>query len=104
MRARTTGTLAFALVLGLVSLSETMARAQARAVPSPDVHVQGHPPAHGHTWGFRGHNPPIPRTYSYIYNYNFNQPRHFRVIGPDGRKSWRTTVRGLPLGTPWPSF
>jgi hypothetical protein len=46
---------------------------------------------------------PIPRTYSYYYATWFNQPRHFRVVGPHGKTYWRTTVRGLPLGTPWPS-
>jgi hypothetical protein len=33
----------------------------------------------------------------------FNRPCHFRVVGPDGKTYWRTTVRDLPLGMPWPS-
>jgi hypothetical protein len=41
MRARTTGTLAFALILGLASLSATTARAQDPVVLPSDVYVQG---------------------------------------------------------------
>jgi hypothetical protein len=52
---------------------------------------------------FHARNAPIPRTYSYYYATWFNQPRHFRVVGPDGKTCWRKTVRGLPLGAPWPS-
>jgi hypothetical protein len=51
-----------------------------------------------------GRGTAIPRTYSYYYDTWFNQPRHFRVVGLDGKTYWRTTVRGLPLGTPWPSY
>jgi hypothetical protein len=53
---------------------------------------------------FHARNVPIPRTYSYYYAPWFNQPRHYKVVGPDGKVCWRTAVRGLPLGTPWPPY
>jgi hypothetical protein len=56
----------------------------------------------GHRWSFWHHHPVFPRTYSYQYDIWFNRPRHTRFVGPDGRAYWRTTVRGLPLGAPWP--
>jgi hypothetical protein len=97
----------FAWVLGLSTvLMMAPTCAQAQDVISPDdpiVQAQHHPLHHG--WGFFHSRPPaIPRTYSYYYNTWFNQPRHFRVVGPDGKTYWRTTVRDLPLGTPWPSY
>jgi hypothetical protein len=46
-------------------------------------------------------NDGIPRTYSYYYSTWLNQPHHFRVVGPDGRAYWRTTVRGYPMGLQW---
>jgi hypothetical protein len=104
MRARTTGALAFTVVLGVAGPLATTARAQDPVVFSSDECVECDHPAQGHGWCFGKHHPPIPRTFSYLYNYNFNQPRHFRVIGCDGRKYWTTAVRGLPLGTPWPSY
>ncbi len=71
-------------------------------LPQPIGPVQVPRPPH-HGWLFNAGGPAIPRTYSYYYNTWFNQPCHFKVIGPDGCVRWRTTVRGLPLGTPWPS-
>jgi hypothetical protein len=46
----------------------------------------------------------FPRTYSYYYNFPFNQPRHVRVCGPDGKSYWITTVHGLPRDVPYPSY
>jgi len=43
----------------------------------------------------------IPRTYSYYYTPWMNQPRHFPFVGPDGRKYWQSTVRGMPMGMQW---
>lgn len=101
MRPLTSGRVALVLLLGLTAPTGGAALAQGPAPVSVGPHVHGQ---HGHAWGFLGHTPPIPRTYSYLYNYHFNQPRHTRVRTPDGRTFWNTTVRGLPLGTPWPSY
>jgi hypothetical protein len=46
-------------------------------------------------------NDGIPRTFSYYYTPGLNQPRHFRVVRPDGKKYWTSTVRGLPMGHQW---
>jgi hypothetical protein len=43
----------------------------------------------------------IPRTFSYYYSPWLNKPRHFPVVGPDGKTHWRSTVRGLPMGYQW---
>jgi hypothetical protein len=43
----------------------------------------------------------IPRTYSYYYTPWLNQPRHVKFVGPDGRKYWQSTVRGVPMGMQW---
>jgi hypothetical protein len=66
------------------------------------------PVAASRSYGYKGgllfHRPVFPRTYSYMYPSRFNLPRHTKYVGPDGKTYWRTTVRGLPLGTPWPSY
>ncbi len=54
-----------------------------------------------HWWSCLTANDGIPRTYSYYYSFRVNQPRHFAVVGPDGKTYWRTTVRGLPMGSQW---
>lgn len=72
--------------------------------PAPELAGQVQPTRSHHGWGLHSRGDAIPRTYSYYYDTWFNQPCHFRVIGPDGKISWRKTVRGLPLGTPWPSY
>jgi hypothetical protein len=54
------------------------------------------------SYSFWHHRPVFPRTYSYQYDIWLNRPRHTRVAGPDGCVYWQTSVRGLPLGTPWP--
>jgi hypothetical protein len=57
-----------------------------------------------HAWAFWHKRPVFPRTYSYQYDIWFNRPQHARYVGPDGCVHWGTTVRGLPLGAPWPGF
>ena len=87
------------------------------ALLSAPTGVQAHDDGHHHSrfaplrrylsnpdWGLHAIHTPIPRTYSYYYGTRFNQPCHTKVVGPDGRTHWITTVRGLPLGTPWPSY
>ena len=46
-------------------------------------------------------NDGIPRTFSYYYTPGLNQPCHFRIVRPDGKKYWTSTVRGLPMGHQW---
>jgi hypothetical protein len=100
MRSTTARTLTIGLALHAAALvSQPMAvRAQAPIAPAA--------PNHEHHLGcgccLRG--PVIPRTYSYYYNYGFNQPRHTRVRGADGRCYWITTVHGLPRDVPYPSY
>jgi hypothetical protein len=95
--------LARALVLSALMVAPTRVQAQADGPPAGPIGQGRHHLFHLgcclHSTG-----PAIPRTYSYYYNTWFNQPCHFRVVGPDGHTYWRTTVRGLPLGTPWPSY
>jgi hypothetical protein len=101
MRFHSTHSRVYVWILGLSALMAASTRSQAQDVVSADVPIdQGR----HHGWGFFHARPlAIPRTYSYYYNRWFNRPRHFRVVGPDGKIYWRTTVRDLPLGTPWPS-
>jgi hypothetical protein len=107
MRSRTPRVLALTwLSLGLSALMAWSTCAQAQDVLSPGgstdpVRRSG---IHHVLNFFHSRNPPIPRTYSYYYDTWFNQPRHSMVVAPDGTKRWRTTVRGLPPGTPWPSY
>jgi hypothetical protein len=88
-------------VLGLAAFSTLAGRAGAQTYDAVIV------PHDHHTeqgWCFFGRRPPIPRTFSYQYQPWFNQPCHTRITRPDGSRFWQTTVRGLPLGTPWPSY
>jgi hypothetical protein len=101
-----------------MSFRSTRARALAlAALLAAPTRVQAHDDGHhasrfaplrrfasNHDWGVHAQSTPIPRTFSYYYAPWFNQPCHFKVVGPDGKTRWRTTVRGLPLGTPWPSY
>jgi hypothetical protein len=106
MRFQMTRARLFARVLGLSAVFMGPARSQAQDViysEGPIVPAQHHPLHHGWSW-FHSRRPAIPRTYSYYYDRWFNQPHHFRVVRPDGKTSWRTTVRDLPLGTPWPPY
>ena len=106
MRFHSTHARVYAWILGLSALMAASTRSQAQDVVSPDVPIdQGRHHQLHHGWGvFHARPPAIPRTYSYYYDRWFNRPRHFRVVGPDGKTYWRTTVRDLPLGTPWPSY
>jgi hypothetical protein len=96
-----------AWVLGLASFvwSENCASAQ-EPVAAPVAPVAYPLPIRStprpfHLCDFFLPNDGIPRTYSYYYTPWLNQPRHIPFIGPDGRKYWRTTVRGLPMGMQW---
>jgi hypothetical protein len=104
MRFRPTNARVFAWALGLSAMLMAPARSQAQDVIYSGESIdqsQHHP--HHHGWGFfHSRHPAIPRTYSYYYNRWFNRPHHVPVVGADGKTYWRTTVRGLPLGTPWP--
>ena len=62
----------------------------------PNAYVAPGPPRHWYR--FFSSDDGIPRTYSYIYSRRLNQPRHFRVVGPDGKRYWTSTVRDLPMG------
>jgi hypothetical protein len=101
MRRYPTFPFAFSWALGLavMSAAPTLSVAQDLVVP---VAPSGHA-GHNHGWGSHSSPAVFPRTFSYQYDTWFNQPRHTRHVGPDGRVFWRTTVRGLPMGTPWPS-
>lgn len=92
-----------ACVLGASALLAVPMRSRAQEVvqPAPLGGPSTHPFAQRSNGLFHGRREPIPRTYSYYYDTWFNQPRHFRVVGEDGKVRWRTTVRGLPRGTPW---
>ena len=105
MRFRPTLNLAVACVFGLAALP--MATGPARAQDFvPPAALNGHDVHHSFGLGAHCATPRavIPRSFSYQYDTWFNQPRHVRYQGPDGRTYWRTTVRGLPMGTPWPSY
>jgi hypothetical protein len=107
MRFRPPIPLACAWFLGLAALSAMPTRAPAQADITPIVPIGQpvpHPIAHAHKWGCCARLPAVPRTYSYQYDLWLNWPRHTKYIGPDGRKYWQTTVRGLPLGVPGPSY
>jgi hypothetical protein len=103
MRPSRTFTATLATFVCLVAISAFTISARAQEFVYLDGSPGQVPPAHrAHAWGLCSHRALIPRTYSYQYApWWFNQPRHVRTVGPDGRISWRTTVRGLPLGTPW---
>jgi hypothetical protein len=107
MRSPTTRALALTwMSLGLSTLMACSTCAQAQDVLSPGGAtdpVRQHGIHHVLNF-FHSRTPPIPRTYSYYYHTWFNQPCHSKVVAPDGTTRWRTTVRGLPLGTPWPSY
>jgi hypothetical protein len=95
--------LAWACALGLAALIavERQAVAQQPMVPPGAPIAYPIPFRPQHLWDFFLPNDGIPRTYSYYYSPWLNQPVHFRVTGPDGRKYWRSTVRGVPMGLQW---
>jgi hypothetical protein len=105
MRLRVFFTLACGWGLGLAALALMPADSAAQEVAVPVVPVVNpgpYPVAHG--WGFWHCRPVFPRTFSYQYDIWFNRPQHTRVVGPDGHSYWQATVRGLPLGAPWPPY
>ena len=107
MRSPTTRAVAFTwLAFGLFALMACSTSAQAQDVlpPGGSTDPARHHGIHHVLNFFHARTPPIPRTYSYYYDTWFNQPCHFKVVAPDGTTRWRTTVRGLPRGTPWPSY
>jgi hypothetical protein len=107
MRSPTTRAVAFTWVaFGLSALMacSNFARAQDDFAPGGSTDPVRHHGIHHVLNHFHSRTPPIPRTYSYYYHTWFNQPDHFKVVAPDGTKRWRWTVRGLPPGTPWPSY
>ncbi len=104
MRLRPSIPLARRCVLCLVALAAVSTGALAQDVVVPLVPIANAGPFPiGHGWGFC-HHPVFPRTYSYQYDIWFNRPKHTPFVGPDGKCYWRTTVRGLPLGAPWPPY
>ncbi len=104
MRFPMTRARAFAWALGVSAVLIAPARSQAQDVVYSEAPADPsqHHPLHQGLGFFHSRPPAIPRTYSYYYDRWFNRPRHFQVVGPDGKTYWRKTVRGLPLGTPWP--
>ena len=86
--------------LAFAFASPTRSHAQDMVPPAVPTEHSKHDRSH-HWLCFRSHREVFPRTYSYQYDIWFNRPHHFKVVGPDGKKYWRTTVRGLPMGTPW---
>jgi hypothetical protein len=98
----TSRSLPFASAVGLVAMLVASNRSEAQGVISPDGpngFLRPYPVYREAV--FHAHRLAIPRTYSYQYNFRYNQPYHFRVVGPDGKTFWRTTVRGLPMGMQW---
>jgi hypothetical protein len=89
------------LVLALMLDLSGRVQAQDPMIPPPPsgpYPVSYHP---HHWWDCLTANDGIPRTYSYYYTPALNQPAHFPVVRPDGKRRWRTTVRGLPMGWQW---
>jgi hypothetical protein len=92
----------FRSLVCLAALAAVPASTRAQEFVPPVVPIGSPVPyATGHSWCFWHHRPVFPRTFSYQYDIPFNRPQHTRVVGPDGCAYWQTTVRGLPLGTPW---
>jgi hypothetical protein len=91
------------LVLGVAAplAAPAHARAQEPVAPLPDPNVYAATVQPHHWWSFLCPNDGIPRTYSYYYTPWLNQPRHFPVVGPNGKTHWMVTVRGLPMGSQW---
>jgi len=103
MRIQATHKWACLFVLGLATLLGAPSRSRAQCEVSP-VGARGwrRPcPSERCGW-FWTRRDDIPRTYSYQYDTWLNQPCKIKVVGPCGKTYWKTTVRGLDLGTPWP--
>ncbi len=95
--------LVWSVVVGLAAplAAADHAQAQEPMVPAVNPNAYLTPSRPHHWWNCLSANDGIPRTYSYYYSRRLNQPRHFRVVGPDGKTYWRSTVRGLPMGSQW---
>jgi len=107
MRIRPSIPQACTWVVFLAASLASPARSRAQDVVAPVVPIGSpgpYPVGPVHSYSFWHHQPVFPRTYSYQYDIWFNRPRHTRFVGPDGRAYWQQTVRGLPLGAPWPPF
>jgi len=93
----------WACVLGLAAQLAAPSRGQAQEpmIPPATTNAYLMPSRPHHWWNCFSPNDGIPRTYSYYYSPWLNQPRHFRVVGPDGKAYWTSTVRGLPMGYQW---
>jgi hypothetical protein len=95
--------LTWAFVAGLTAAStvtdHTLAQEPMAPPAVPNAYVA--PGPRHHWYHFFSSYDGIPRTYSYIYSPRLNQPHHFRVVGPDGKTYWTSTVRGLPIGYQW---
>jgi hypothetical protein len=103
MRLRPSITQACGLGLCLAALAAMPNASLAQEFVAPVVPIVSSVPSPiGHGWGFWHKHPAFPRTFSYQYDVWFNRPHHARYVGPDGCVYWGTTVRGLPLGAPWP--
>jgi hypothetical protein len=92
-----------AFVVGLTAASAVTDHAIAQEPMAPPTVPNAYvaPGLHHHWYHFFSSYDGIPRTYSYIYSPRLNQPHHFRVVGPDGKTYWTSTVRGLPIGYQW---
>ncbi len=88
-----------ALAAPLAAAGRLHAQEPMVAPPFPDAYAMPSRPRH--FWDCLMPYDGIPRTYSYYYSVRMNQPRHFRVTGPDGRTYWTSTVRGYPIGFQW---
>jgi hypothetical protein len=103
MRFRPSYNQLWALVVSLAGSLAPLHHAQAQepTVPPPVANAYLMPSRPHHWWNCLSANDGIPRTFSYYYTPWLNQPIHFRVVGPDGKTYWRSTVRGLPMGSQW---
>ncbi|HEV3166868.1 MAG TPA: hypothetical protein VGZ22_22765 [Isosphaeraceae bacterium] len=102
MKRLPTFPIAVSWALGLAIMAAAPRRSMAQDLVCPVAPIDHG--GHHHGWHHHASPAVFPRTYSYQYDLWFNRPRHTRYLGPDGRVFWQTTVRGLPLGTPWPSY
>jgi hypothetical protein len=92
-------TIVAGLAAALAATDHALAQEPMLPPAIPDEYVA---PSPTHHWfHFLSSYDGIPRTYSYIYSRPLNRPRHFRVVGPDGKWYWTSTVRGLPMGYQW---
>jgi hypothetical protein len=103
MRLKPSYSATWALIVGLAGsvAPPHYAHAQEAIAPPPVANARLIPSRLHRWWNCLTANDGIPRTFSYYYTPSMNQPVHFRIVGPDGKKYWRSTVRGLPMGSQW---